>query len=139
MRKSLIMLAVAAAWLFLSEPPTAHAQNAIDLTNQAIGELTDPPANGGRISVDINKTWGSNVNNINNATKMLEDALSAARSGGASRGAVHQLEMAVGYGRAKLHKEARLSAQGALYHLCQGGGGGAGCDKAPKFGSYVAP
>ena len=138
MRKSLVLMAVAAAWLFSSVPLVAQAEDALSLTVQAIQELTDPPGLGGRTTVDLNKRWGSDVGQMKKAAALLHDALDKARSGGASRGAVHQLEMATAYANASLHKEARLSAQGALYHLCQGGGG-EGCDKAPKFGAYVAP
>ena len=138
MRKSLVLMAVAAAWLFSSVPLAAHAEDALSLTKQAVDMLTDAPALGGRTTVDLNKRWGSDAGVTKNAANVLHSALDSARSGGASRSAVHQLEMATAYAHAGLHKEARLSAQGALYYLCAGGGG-EGCDKAPKFGSYVAP
>ena len=140
MRTSLIMIAGAAAWLFSSLPLAANAQSseAISLVNQAIVELTDAPALGGRTTVDVNKRWGADVGQIKKAAALLQDALGKARSGGASRAALSQLELATAYANATEHKEARLSAQGALYHLCAGGSG-EGCDKAPKYGSYVAP
>jgi hypothetical protein len=63
-----------------------------------------------------------------------------ANSAGAGKSALHQLEMATEYGKALEHKEARLSAQGALYHLCQANNSqGPGCDTVPKYGFYVAP
>ena len=43
---------------------------------------------------------------------------SKAQSGGVGADAMRQLKMAVDYGKARMHKEARLSAQGALRHLC---------------------
>ena len=53
---------------------------------------------------------------------------------------MRQLKLAVEYGKARLHKEARLSAQGALRHLCVANQDqGPGCDTVPKFGSYTAP
>jgi hypothetical protein len=136
MSNKLMLLAVAALALSASLPVAAHA-DALANTNQAIIELTDPPGNGGRTTVDLNKRWGSDVGQIAKATQLLQDALSEAR-GSAPAPAVRLLEEAIAYGQAKLHKEARLSAQGALYYLCQGGGG-EGCDKVKKFGSYVAP
>jgi hypothetical protein len=135
MSNKLMLLAVAAA-LSAGLPVAAYA-DPITNTNQAIIELTDPPGLGGRTTVDPLKRWGSDVGQIAKATQLLQDALSEAR-GSASAPAVRLLEEAVAYGQAKLHKEARLSAQGALHHLCKGGGG-EGCEKAPKFGSYVAP
>lgn len=134
------LLAVAAVFGLMSLPPAAQGQvsDAISLTNQAIVELTDAPGLGARTTVDPNKRWGSDIGQIAKATTLLQEALGKAR-GSASPTAVRLLEEAVAYGKAKEHKEARLSAQGALYHLCQAGGGGEGCDKVPKFGSYVAP
>jgi hypothetical protein len=109
----------------------------IGLTNDAIVELTDAPGLGKRTTVDLNKRWGSDVGVIASATTKLQSALNEARSGGNAR-AIHLLELAVGYGKAQEHKEARLAAQGALYNLCQGSSG-PGCDTVPKYGSYVAP
>jgi hypothetical protein len=85
--------------------------------------------------VDVTRRWGSDVGQIAKATALLQEARS--RSAGSAT-ANRLLEEAIAYGQAREHKEARLSAQGALYHLCQGGGGD-GCDKAPKWGSYTAP
>ncbi|MGH7231300.1 MAG: hypothetical protein ACREJU_08075 [Nitrospiraceae bacterium] len=135
MRKTVTFLAVAASALMLGLP-AAHADDPISLTKQAVVELTDPPGLGGRTTVDLNKRWGSDLSQINKATALLQDARSQA--GGASPAAIRLLEEAIAYGQAKEHKEARVSAQGALFHLCQGGGG-EGCDKVPKFGPYVAP
>ncbi len=136
MGNKLMILAVAAVAALTSVPFAAQADEATSLTNQAIIELTDPPGVGGRTTVDLNKRWGSDVGQIAKATALLQEA--RGKSGGNAT-SNRLLEEAIAYGQAKEHKEARLSAQGALYHLCQGGGGGDGCDKAPKFGSYVAP
>jgi hypothetical protein len=135
MRNKLMILAVAAVAGLASVPFAAHAQEAVSLTNQAIVELTDPPGIGGRTTVDVTRRWGSDVGQIAKATALLQEARS--RSAGSAT-ANRLLEEAIAYGQAREHKEARLSAQGALYHLCQGGGGD-GCDKAPKWGSYTAP
>ena len=136
---SLLMLSVAALVL-LSLPPMAQAQvsDAISLTNQAIMELTDFPAVGMRYSVDMSKIGGADVRQIKKATELLQDALGKARSGNASPQAIMKLEEAVAYGSSTMHKETRLYAQGALWYLCAGQTGDP-CDKAPKFGSYVAP
>jgi hypothetical protein len=135
MRNKLMILAVAAVAGLTSVPFAAHAQEAVSLTNQAIVELTDPPGIGGRTTVDVTRRWGSDVGQIAKATALLQEARS--RSAGNAT-ANRLLEEAIAYGQAREHKEARLSAQGALYHLCQGGGGD-GCDKVPKWGSYTAP
>ena len=122
-----------------SVPTISQAQvaDAISLTNDAITELTDFPGNGKRYTVDLNKLGGADVRQMKKAAGLLQDALGKARSGGSAR-AVHLLEMATAFANSSLHKEARLKAQGALYHLCQGASG-PGCDTVPKFGSYVAP
>jgi hypothetical protein len=135
MHNKLMILAVAAVAGLTSVPFAAHAQEAVSLTNQAIVELTDPPGIGGRTTVDVTRRWGSDVGQIAKATALLQEARS--RSAGNAT-ANRLLEEAIAYGQAREHKEARLSAQGALYHLCQGGGGD-GCDKVPKWGSYTAP
>ena len=136
MHNKLMILAVAAVAGLTGVPFAAHAQEAISLTNQAIVELTDPPALGGRTTVDVTRRWGSDVGQIAKATALLQEARSKS-SGNAT--ADRLLEEAIAYGMAREHKEARLSAQGALYHLCKSGAGGEGCDKAPKWGSYTAP
>ena len=135
MHNKLMILAVAAVAGLTSVPFAAQAQEAVSLTNQAIVELTDPPGIGGRTTVDVTRRWGSDVGQIAKATALLQEARS--RSAGNAT-ANRLLEEAIAYGQAREHKEARLSAQGALYHLCQGGGGD-GCDKVPKWGSYTAP
>ncbi len=122
-------------------PLPAHAQLAE--VNQAIKLLTDYPGKGGRATAyrspdpeDFAKTWGADVGNIDQAAGLLQEALNKTTDPNAKA----QLDLAVDYAKARLHKEARLSAQGALYYLCQAAGGsGEGCDKVPKFGSYVAP
>jgi hypothetical protein len=111
--------------------------DAIALTNDAIVELTDPPGLGKRTTVDPNKRWGSDVSVIASATAKLQQALSEA--GGSAR-AQHLLQLAVDYGKAQEHKEARLAAQGALLNLCQAASKtDAPCDGVPKYGSYTAP
>ena len=134
MKKLMLLGFAAAALVLLAVAPSAQAQ--VSETNQAITLLTDYPAVGGRTTVeDFTKRGGADVGVIKKAAALLQDALSKA---GGNAEAKAQLELAVDYAKASMHKEARLSAQGALYYLCQGGGG-EGCDKAPKFGSYVAP
>jgi len=135
MHNKLMILAVAAVAGLTSIPFAAHAQEAVSLTNQAIVELTDPPGIGGRTTVDVTRRWGSDVGQIAKATALLQEA--RGKSAGNAT-ANRLLEEAIAFGQAREHKEARLKAQGALYHLCQGGGGD-GCDKVPKWGSYTAP
>lgn len=131
-----------AAFAIGSGPVVAQAQvaDAIQAVNDAIVELTDAPALGRRTTVDVTKRWGADRSVIDSATAKLQDGLSKAQSGGVGADAMRQLKMAVDYGKARLHKEARLSAQGALYYLCQANQSqGPGCDTVPKFGSYTAP
>jgi hypothetical protein len=132
MKKLMYVALGAAVLMLLSAPPVAQAQLAE--VNQAIKELTDYPALGKRTTVDLNARGGADVGQIDKAAGLLADALSKVSEPKAKL----QLELATAYAKARLHKEARLSAQGALYYLCQAGGG-EGCDKAPKFGSYTAP
>jgi hypothetical protein len=138
--KTMMMMTAAAVVALAGLPAVSQAQvaDAISLTNDAINELTDFPANGKRYAVDLNKLGGADVRQMKKATGLLQDALGKARSGNASKAAIMKLEEAVAYGSGTMHKEARLYAQGALYHLCQGASG-PGCDTVPKFGSYVAP
>ncbi len=134
MIKFMLLTLSVTALVLVGVAPTAQAQ--VSETNQAITILTDFPGVGGRTMVeDFTKRGGADVGMIKKAAALLQDALSKAGGNAQARA---QLEMAVAYANATMHKEARLSAQGALYYLCQGGGG-EGCDKAPKFGSYVAP
>ena len=141
--KKLIYLTLGVAALTLASIPVvvqAQLADAIQLTNDAIVELTDAPGLGKRTTVDPLKRWGSDVGVIDSATAKLQDALGKAQAGGADRQALHRLEMARDFGKAREHKEARLKAQGALFHLCQGNNGqGPGCDTVPKYGSYTAP
>jgi hypothetical protein len=74
------------------------------------------PALGKRTTVDLAKRWGSDRSVVDSATAKLQDGLSKAQSGGVGADAMRQLKLAVDYGKARLHKEARLSAQGALRH-----------------------
>lgn len=131
----------AAAGIAQSRRPKDPAElraDAITLTNDAIVELSDAPGLGKRSTVDIYKRWGSDVGVIKSATTKLEEALSKVGDGNAR--AQHLLELAVDYGKAGEHKEARLAAQGALSHLCKTANKtDAPCDTAPKYGSYVAP
>jgi len=143
MHKKLMLLAVTAAVAVLSQPPQVQAQasEALSLTAQAVKELTDYPALGMRHTVDVTALGGADVRQIKKAAGLLQDALGKARSGGGDANAVHQLEMATNYAKATMHKEARLSAEGALHYLCKQAGGQPSdvCDKVPKYGSYVAP
>ena len=132
MKKLMYMALGVAVLMLLSAPPVAQAQQAE--VSQAIKELTDFPANGKRTTVDLNARGGADVGQMDKAAGLLQDALSKTSDAKAKS----QLELATAYAKARMHKEARLSAQGALYYLCQGGGG-AGCEDVPKYGSYVAP
>jgi hypothetical protein len=145
--KKLMFLAMAVvAVVLLSSPPAVQAQvsEAITLTNQGIQVLTDYPGLGKRYTAfatpeDFNKTWGADVRNMQKAAGLFQDALS--KASGASPEARMKLEEAIAYAKGSMHKEARLYAQGALRHLCAGAGMEPKdiCDKAPKYGSYVAP
>ena len=141
--KTLMFVTLGVAALTIGAQPTvaqAQVADAIQAVNDAIVELTDPPGLGKRTTVDLNKRWGSDRSVIDSATAKLQDALSKAQSAGAGAPAIRQLNMAVAYGKAREHKEARLSAQGALRHLCVANNDqGPGCDTAPKYGSYTAP
>ena len=122
----------------LKEPTALKEADAITLTSDAITELSDPPALGKRATVDPKKRWGSDVSVIKSATAKLEEARSKAGTGNAR--AQDLLQLAVDYGNAGEHKEARLAAQGALSHLCKAANKtDAPCDTAPKYGAYVAP
>jgi hypothetical protein len=134
--RTLMVLAATAAVALMTVP--AAQADPIALTNEAIVELTDAPGLGKRTTVDLNKRWGSDVGVIASATSKLQQALNEAS--GASPRARHLLQLAIDYGKAQQHKEARLAAQGALKLLCDAAGGsGPGCDTVPKYGSYVAP
>jgi hypothetical protein len=147
--KKLMLLPLAAAAMLLSTAPTAQAQvaDATNLTAQAVKELTDYPGQGKRYTAfkspeDFVKPWGADVGQAKKSTAILQDALGKARSGNADKMAIFKLEEAVRYCNAAEHKECRLSAQGALFYLCKGGGEEGNkevCEKAPKYGSYVAP
>ena len=142
MKRLMFMIMGTAVAAFGTMPLVAQAQlaDAIQITNDAIVELSDAPGFGKRTTVDPLKRWGSDVGVIKSATAKLQDALSKAQSAGVGRSGLHQLEMATDYGQALEHKEARLSAQGALFYLCQANDKqGPGCDTVPKYGSYVAP
>ncbi len=141
--KKLIFVTLGVAALAIGgQPVIAQAQvaDAIQAVNDAIVELTDPPGLGKRTTVDVTKRWGSDRTVIDSATAKLQDGLSKAQSAGVGAGPMRQLRMAVDYGKARMHKEARLSAQGALRHLCVANNDqGPGCDTVPKYGSYTAP
>jgi hypothetical protein len=122
----------------LQEPTALKEADAITLTSDAITELSDAPGLGKRATVDPKKRWGSDVSVTKSATAKLEEALSKAGSG--NERAHDLLQLAVDYGKAGEHKEARLAAQGALSHLCKAANKtDAPCDAAPKYGAYVAP
>jgi len=146
MRKLMLLSLGVAALVLLSLPSVVQAQvsEAISLTNQGIQVLTDYPGLGKRYTAfvtpeDFTKTWGADVRNMAKAAGLFQDALS--KASGASPAARMKLEEAIAYAKGSMHKEARLYAQGALYHLCVGAGMEPKdiCDKAPKYGSYVAP
>jgi hypothetical protein len=163
MKKFMLLALGAAVVMILSAPPVAQAQlaDAIELTHWAVNHLTDWPAQGKRSTAydgslenprdygkdprqrDYAARWGADLSQIKKSTAHLQDALGKARAGGAGRDAIRLLEEAVAYGKAQLHKEERLSAQGALYFLCKGNNGEPKdiCDKQDvlKYGQYVAP
>ena len=142
MKKLMFVTLGVAAWVIGSQPIVAQAQvaDAIQAVNDAIVELTDAPGLGKRTTVDVTKRWGSDRSVIDSATAKLQDGLSKAQSGGGSGGARRRGEIAGDCGKARLAKEARLSAQGALRPLCVANQDqGPGCDTVPKFGSYTAP
>ena len=142
MKKLMFVTLGVAAFAIGGQPAIAQAQvaDAIQAVNDAIVELTDAPGLGKRTTVDVTKRWGADVSVIDSATAKLQDGLSKAQSGGVSAGTLRQLKMAVDYGKAREHKEARLSAQGALRHLCVANNDqGPGCETVPKYGSYTAP
>lgn len=143
MKKFMLLAASGIALAMLSQPPVAKAQSgdALAKTAQAVKELTDFPGLGKRMTADLNARSGADVGQIGKAAGLLQEALASAKSGGADAKAIHQLEMALAYAKAKEHKEARLSGEGALFYLCKQNNGEPKetCDKVPKFGSYVAP
>ncbi len=127
--KRLIFLALVMAALgFLAVPITAQAQLAE--VNEAVAMLTGAATNGGRTNVDMAKRYGADVTVMDAANVKLHTAL-----GSASGDAARLLKEAVAFGKARMHKEQRLRAQGAQYYLCQGSSDEA-CAKVPKFGSY---
>ena len=148
MTKNLILLVAAAALVVCTAMPAmAQVSEATSLTAQAIKDLTDYPGLGKRYTAykspeDMTKFWGADVSVMKKATATLQDGLGKARSGNVGKAGIDQLEMAIRYCAGSMHKECRLSAQGALYYLCQGGGAEANkeaCEKVPRYGSYVAP
>ena len=142
MRK-LMMLMLGIALVLVSAPPVAQAQlaDAINMTNEAVQVLDDWPAVGKRYSVDLDKTAGHDFRNQKKATTLLQDALSKAKSGNASKMSIFKLEEAVVRAPIGLHKDSRLMAMGALFHLCKDAGGQPAevCNKVPKYGSYTSP
>ncbi len=146
--KKLMLLAVMAGLVVWMTPLAAQAQvaDAIALTNQAYKGLTDYPGLGKRYTAfntpeDFQKSWGADMRNIKKAAADMREALAKAKSANADKKAIQLLEKGIGYADAGEHKEARLSAEGALYHLCKQNNMEPKevCEKVPKFGSYVAP
>lgn len=131
------------ALVLLTVPMAADAQlaDAIGLTNQAIVELTDLPGSGKRAQAEFSKVGGADVRQIAKANGLLREALEKAKAGNAPSLAIMKLEEAITATAGNQHKEPRLYAQGALFHLCKGANGEPKeiCDKAPKLGSYTAP
>jgi hypothetical protein len=140
--KRMLMVLAGALSLF-SAPAVGRAQlaDAITLTNQAIIELTDLPGAGKRAQAEFSKLGGADVRQIAKANGLLREALEKAKAGNAPALAIMKLEEAVSASANNQHKEPRLYAQGALFHLCAGANGEPKeiCEKAPKTGSYVAP
>jgi len=126
-------LTLGLAGLALLSAPAAHAQ--VAEVHQAIKELTDHPALGKRTTVDLNARGGADVGQMDKAAALLAEAVNKTTDPKARA----QLELARDYAKARLHKEARLSAQGGLYYLCQAAAGAPECKDVPRYGSYVAP
>lgn len=162
MKKFMMVMLGMGVLVFFSSPSVSQAADlteAIKLTSQGVVDLTDYPAQGKRNTAfagsqeqehlygksprerEYSARWGADVGMIKKATGLFQDALSKAKSGGADRDAIRKLEEAIDYGKGTMHKEARLNAQGALYHLCKGNNNDPKeiCDKVPKYGSYTAP
>jgi hypothetical protein len=143
MKKFMLLTLSGVALGLVSQPPVAQAQvsEALSLTAQAVKELTDFPGKGGRTNVDITARGGADVGQMAKAANLYKDALDKAKSGNADQKAVQKLEEALAYAKARDHKPARLSGEGALFYLCKQNNGDPKetCDKVPKFGSYVAP
>lgn len=140
MKKTLMLLAATAMMMLCAPAPDVHAQDAIAHTYQAIQLLTDYPGQGKRHTAyktpdDFVKTWGADVRNSDEALTHITEAMNQV---GDNTAAKKQLDLAHCYAKAREHKEARLSAQGALHYLCQGASDDK-CQNVPKFGSYVAP
>lgn len=129
--KKLMYLALGAAVLGMSAMPLVAYADVAEV-NEAVVMLTGAPTNGKRTTVDMTKRWGADVSVVDAATAKLQSAMS-----GASGDAARLLQEAVNFGKTRQHKETRLRAQGALYHMCQASPGGPGCDTVPKYGSYV--
>jgi hypothetical protein len=162
--QKLMMGALGVAALALASWPSVSQAgdltDAIRLTHEAVVDLTDYPGLGKRSTAyakpneqeklygkppserAMESRWGADVGMIKQATGKLQDALNKAKNAGADRSAIHQLEMAIDYGKmSSQHKESRLSAQGAEYYLCKQNNNDPKeiCDTVPKYGSYVAP
>lgn len=125
----------------LAEPGYAQLNDVIALTNQAIIELTDLPGAGKRAQAEFSKLGGADIRQIAKANGLLREALGKAKAGNAPSLAIMKLEEAIDATAHNQHKEPRLYAQGALFHLCSGTNGEPKeiCEKVPKTGSYVAP
>ncbi len=143
MKKFMLLALGAGALALVSQPPAAEAQvaEALSLTTQAVKELTDYPGLGKRTTVDLNARSGADVGQMDKAAALLGDALGKAKSGGADKMAILQLDLAHRYAKSREHKEARLSAQGAQFYLCKQNNNQPEdvCNTVPKYGSYVAP
>jgi hypothetical protein len=143
MRTNKMLVAAAGGLMLLSAPGPGYAQlaEAIAFTNRAVTELTDLTGAGNRNLTPFEKVGGADVRQIKKANDLLLEALTKARLGNAPGLAIMKLEEALEATGANQHKEPRVYAQGALFYLCQAANGEPKdvCDKAPKFGSYVAP
>ena len=125
----------------ISDDAQAQLADAIQLTNDAIVELTDPPGLGKRTTVDLNKRWGSDIGVIDSATAKLQEAV---KQGSGRRGSIGKPSTALKWLRimAKLANIKRRGFQGAgrpVPPLQGNNGQGPGCDTVPKYGSYTAP
>lgn len=103
-------------------PVQASVEEVIDLTTQAVVDLSVYPGNGKRATAyeqGMGKFWGADSRQYKKATVTLRSALEKAKTQGVPKEALVKLEEAVGAGESGLHKDARMRAQGALSHMCK--------------------
>lgn len=123
MTKQLLFVPMAALMVISSIVPVqASVEDVIDLTTQAVVDLSVYPGNGRRATAyeqGMGKFWGADSRQYKKATVTLRSALEKAKTQGVPKEALIKLEEAVGAGESGLHKDARMRAQGALRHMCK--------------------